>query len=152
MEYSEVVNINLNIVLTIWANDECITKISFGKVSSKLKESPLTTRASKQIKEYFNGDRSSFDLPLAPVGSEFQRKVWRKLQKIQIGEILSYKNIAISIGGVKYSRAIGMACNKNPLPILIPCHRVVGSKRTLTGYAGGIELKQKMLELEGISL
>ncbi|MGM9533900.1 MAG: methylated-DNA--[protein]-cysteine S-methyltransferase [Intestinibacter sp.] len=115
-----------------------------------VQESYLTKRAYIQLKEYMEGQRKQFELPLNPNGTEFQRKVWNALTKIPYGETRSYKDIAIAVGNEKASRAVGMANNKNPIPIIIPCHRVVGSNKKLVGYAGGLDLKEQLLSLEGI--
>lgn len=116
----------------------------------EIQESDLTKKAYIQLKEYMEGQRKQFDLPLNPKGTEFQTRVWNALTKIPYGEIRSYKDIAIAVGNEKASRAVGMANNKNPIPIVIPCHRVVGSNKKLVGYAGGLDLKEKLLSLEGI--
>ena len=109
---------------------------------------PLLERAQGQILEYFNGQRQVFDLPLSPVGTQFQQKVWKALLDIPYGETESYGELAARIGCPGGARAVGLANRNNPLPILIPCHRVIGAKGALTGYAGGVELKQKLLEHE----
>ena len=109
---------------------------------------PILEKAYKQLKEYFVGERKEFDLPLDPVGTEFQMKVWEALQTIPYGETRSYKEIAVQIGNENASRAVGMANNRNPLPIFIPCHRVVGADGGIVGYAGGTEVKVALLELE----
>lgn len=111
---------------------------------------PLLERAEGQILEYFNGQRQVFDLPLAPVGTPFQRKVWRALREIPYGRVESYGTLANRIGSPGGARAVGMANHGNPIPILIPCHRVVGADGRLTGYAGGLACKVRLLELEGI--
>ena len=111
-------------------------------------KTPLLERAEGQILEYLNGQRQVFDLPLSPVGTEFQRKVWRALLDIPYGETESYGALAERVGCPGCARAVGLANRNNPLPILIPCHRVVGAKGQLTGYAGGVELKQALLALE----
>lgn len=104
--------------------------------------------ASKQLKEYFNGQRKSFTLSLNPKGTEFQKRVWNALLDIPYGETRSYKDIATILGNDKASRAVGMANHNNPIMCIIPCHRVIGSRGALVGYAGGIDIKQKLLELE----
>lgn len=108
----------------------------------------LTDLAAQQLAEYFEGKRTAFDLPLSPVGTPFQMAVWQALLEIPYGETRSYGEIAAAIGNPKASRAVGMACNRNPIWIVIPCHRVVGSNRALTGYAGGLDMKRVLLELE----
>ena len=117
-----------------------------------IEESDLTKLAYTQIREYLDGQRKVFDLPLHPTGTEFQIKVWKALTEIPYGETRSYKDIAISIGNEKACRAVGMANNKNPIPIIIPCHRVIGANKKLVGYAGGLDLKERLLDLEGISI
>lgn len=101
-----------------------------------------------QLKAYFNGDLRHFDLSLAPVGTPFQRQVWAALQSIPYGETISYGEMAIRIGRPGAARAVGAANGKNPLPIVIPCHRVIGSNGQLTGYGGGLHLKEALLSLE----
>ena len=112
--------------------------------------SPLLLEAEKQLAEYFAGSRREFDLPLAPQGTAFQRKVWDALTEIPYGETRSYGEIAARIGNPKACRAVGMANNRNPLSILIPCHRVIGADGSLTGYAGGIPKKLWLLRHEGV--
>lgn len=109
---------------------------------------PLLERAEGQILEYLNGRRQEFDLPLAFAGTEFQRKVWQALREIPYGKTVSYGALAEHIGCPGGARAVGMANHANPLPILVPCHRVVGAGGQLTGYAGGLELKRALLALE----
>jgi methylated-DNA-[protein]-cysteine S-methyltransferase len=111
-------------------------------------ETPLIKKAASQLGEYFNGKRKTFELPLALHGTEFQNKIWKALQKIRYGETCSYGGLAAKTGNPKASRAVGMANNRNPIPIIIPCHRVIGKDGSLTGYAGGLELKRKLLDLE----
>ena len=113
----------------------------------KKAETPLLKQAIEEINEYLDGKRSSFDLPLALEGTEFQNKVWNALKEIPYGETRSYGEIAKVIGNEKASRAVGMANNKNPIAIIIPCHRVIGANGKLVGYAGGIDVKEKLLEL-----
>lgn len=108
----------------------------------------LGNDAKKQLEEYFSGTRIEFDLPLQPEGTEFQQAVWEALQKIPFGKTETYGNIAKAIGKPKAARAIGQANNRNPIAIVIPCHRVIGSNKQLTGYAGGLERKEFLLELE----
>jgi methylated-DNA-[protein]-cysteine S-methyltransferase len=110
---------------------------------------PMLDEAEQQLREYFAGDRQEFDLPLASEGSEFQKKVWAELQRIPYGEVASYGDIARRLGYEPViSRAVGVANASNPLPIVVPCHRVVGSDGSLTGYAGGVERKRALLDLE----
>ncbi|MBU6422065.1 MAG: methylated-DNA--[protein]-cysteine S-methyltransferase [Gammaproteobacteria bacterium] len=102
----------------------------------------------KQLKEYFAGQRRSFDLPLAPEGTDFQLKVWRALRGIPFGATWSYGQLAKRIGKPKASRAVGAANGQNPIPIIVPCHRVIGADGSLTGFGGGLKIKQQLLELE----
>ncbi|MDE5775271.1 MAG: methylated-DNA--[protein]-cysteine S-methyltransferase [Treponemataceae bacterium] len=104
--------------------------------------------AKAQISEYFFKRRKTFDIPLSLAGSEFQKKVWSALQSIPYGETHSYKQIAEIVGNKNAARAVGMANNHNPIPIIIPCHRVIGSDGKLVGYGGGIERKEYLLKME----
>ncbi|MGL4989693.1 MAG: methylated-DNA--[protein]-cysteine S-methyltransferase [Sarcina sp.] len=117
---------------------------------SKQNENEITKRTIKQIREYLEGERKSFDLPIHIEGTDFQKLVWNALIKIPYGEIRSYKDIAIEIGKEKAVRAVGNANNKNKIIIIIPCHRVIGSSGKLVGYAGGLDNKKKLLEIEKI--
>ena len=102
----------------------------------------------EQLRAYFAGKLETFDLQLAPEGTEFQKQVWRELCSISYGETISYGQLARRIGNARASRAVGLANGSNPIPIVIPCHRVIGSNGKLTGYGGGLEIKQKLLALE----
>jgi methylated-DNA-[protein]-cysteine S-methyltransferase len=113
-----------------------------------VRETPLIKKAAAQLDEYFNGKRKEFNLPLALHGTDFQNRVWEALQNIPYGETVSYSQIAAATGNLRARRAVGMANNRNPIPIIIPCHRVIGKDGNLTGYAGGLDLKQKLLLLE----
>lgn len=108
--------------------------------------------ATDQLVDYFNKKRSTFDVKLAPDGTAFQKQIWKQLLEIPYGETCSYLDIALSINKPSACRAIGMANSKNPIPIIIPCHRVIGKNGKLTGYAGGLENKAKLLEIENIHL
>ena len=104
-----------------------------------------------QLEEYFAGQRLEFDLPLAPRGTEFQRRVWHALREIPYGKTISYGELARRIGNPSASRAVGLANGANPLPILVPCHRVIGADGSLTGFGGGLPIKRKLLALEGLA-
>ena len=121
-----------------------------GFVSEKQKENKdkLCVDAIQQLEEYLSGKRKVFDLPLKVEGTAFQKKVWKALCSIAYGETRSYKEIAIQIGNERACRAVGMANNKNPIGILIPCHRVIGTNHKLVGYAGGLDKKEFLLTLE----
>ncbi len=108
----------------------------------------LTNRAMEQLREYFSGQRKQFELPYELRGTEFQKKVWAALEAIPYGQTRSYREIAQAVGNPKAVRAVGAANGKNPMWIVVPCHRVIGADGGLTGYAGGVELKRALLELE----
>ncbi len=108
----------------------------------------LTDRAMEQLREYFSGQRKQFELPYELRGTEFQKKVWAALEAIPYGQTRSYREIAQAVGNPKAVRAVGAANGKNPMWIVVPCHRVIGADGGLTGYAGGVELKRALLELE----
>lgn len=114
------------------------------------KDTPLLKETEKQLLEYLEGKRKLFDVPLNPKGTKFMKEVWTALQEIPYGETKTYGQIAQRIGKPKAARAIGMANHRNPIPIIIPCHRVIGSNGKLVGYALGMEKKEFLLMLEGI--
>ncbi|MHC1720427.1 MAG: methylated-DNA--[protein]-cysteine S-methyltransferase [Clostridiaceae bacterium] len=116
-----------------------------------IKETELIKKAYGELVEYLEGKRKSFDIPLAPKGTEFQMNVWKALQEIPYGETRTYKEIAETIGNPKACRAVGLSNNRNPISIIIPCHRVIGSNGKLVGYAGGLEVKEYLLKLENQS-
>lgn len=111
-------------------------------------ETPLLAEGKRQLMEFFAGTRKEFDLPLCAEGTEFRKKVWKALLEIPYGTTITYGQLALTVGNPKAVRAVGQANHHNPIPILIPCHRVVGSNGSLTGYGGGMELKQQLLNLE----
>lgn len=137
-------------VLEIIENNEKIICLRLVESAGEENPSEITNKAVLQLKEYFAGERFEFDLPLEPKGTAFQQMVWQELCKIPYGELKCYEDIAIQIGNPKACRAVGMANNKNPIPIIIPCHRVVGKNGALVGYAYGTEIKKKLLEIEKI--
>ncbi len=122
----------------------------YPNVSYNKKETPLIKQAEKELREYFEGTRKVFTLPLSLKGTPFQMKVWEELRKIPYGETLSYGQIAENVGNPKAARAVGMANNKNPIMIIVPCHRVIGKNGKLVGYAGGVDIKEKLLKIEGV--
>jgi methylated-DNA-[protein]-cysteine S-methyltransferase len=138
--------------ISITENGQYITEVYFGKKiippDTVLHETELLKDAAAQLDEYLAGKRQSFTLPFAPEGTEFQRSVWNALLTIPYGETRSYKQIAQSIGKEKACRAVGNANNKNPVPILIPCHRVIGANSAMVGYYGGLEMKKHLLDIE----
>ncbi len=115
---------------------------------NKSMPSPLQREVDKQMREYFEGKRKAFELPLRPDGTDFQKKVWNALLEIPFGETRSYQDIANAVGSPKACRAVGMANHQNPIIIVIPCHRVIGKNGKLVGYGGGLSMKEKLLLLE----
>lgn len=112
-------------------------------------EDPVLAECARQLGEYFDAKRREFDLPLAAAGSDFQQRVWREIARIPFGETVSYAELARRAGAAGSARAAGAATGHNPLSVVVPCHRVVGSDGSLTGYAGGLERKTRLLEIEG---
>ena len=141
--------------ITIVQNGDAITHLHIGEMpvlpaDAEERATPLLREACRQLSEYFAGTRQTFSLPLAPAGTDFQKKAWRALCTIPYGQTRTYKDMAIAIGCPKGFRAVGLANNKNPIAILIPCQRVIGANGKLVGYAGGLHLKKFLLELEGV--
>jgi methylated-DNA-[protein]-cysteine S-methyltransferase len=138
--------------LEIGADGDAITKVWFVEHTATAvpDDAPaVLTQAVQQLEDYFDGERSDFDLPLAPRGTDFQRRVWAELEKIPYGETASYGEIAGRLGlPPGASRAVGLANGSNPIAIVVPCHRVIGADGSLTGYAGGLERKRFLLDLE----
>ena len=143
--------------LRIVEHDGAITAIEFAPYpdldgrprGDRDDENPLLVEARRQLRAYFDRDLEEFDLPLAPAGTSFQMAVWEQLRLIGYGETASYGQIAHRLGHTNAaSRAVGLANGRNPIPIVVPCHRVIGADGSLTGYAGGMERKQTLLELE----
>lgn len=134
--------------ITVIADENYIKAVQFGKSEYVNKKTPLISEAVNQLQEYFKGDRKVFTVPLKPDGTDFQRKVWKALTEIPYGQTASYGEIAEKIGKSGGARAVGNANNKNPIAIMIPCHRVIGANGSLTGYAAGIDIKKKLLDLE----
>ncbi len=148
-----------NYTIILVGDEEGISHLYFNSENYEPRLSPTYQQseyffkeAKKQIKEFFYGERTKFNLKLNPKGTEFQKKVWKELLKIPYGELRTYKDIAIKIGNPNASRAIGMANNRNPIPLIIPCHRVVGANNKLVGYAYGIDMKKKLINLEKMPL
>jgi methylated-DNA-[protein]-cysteine S-methyltransferase len=138
--------------LTLFADDDgAISRIAFGAGEAPVSddgEAPALTAAATQLSEYLAGERTAFDLPLRARGNAFEQLVWAELARIPYGETASYGEIARRIGHPGAARAVGHANARNPLAIVVPCHRVIGSNGSLTGYAGGLDLKRALLALE----
>ncbi len=135
--------------LEITADNVCIRNVSFCQKEAQLQShSTILDECATQLDEYFNKQRTQFDLPLNPIGTEFQKSVWGQLQNIPFGTTISYMDLAKRLGDPKVIRAAATANGKNPIAIIIPCHRVIGSDGSLTGYAGGLRRKKWLLEHE----
>lgn len=146
--------------LYVVSNASSLVAIHFAKswkeekenyVQIKMSNTPLLKKTQKQLSEYFSGKRTEFDLPVAPEGTDFQKSAWKTLQKIPFGKTWSYLEQATKMGKPKAIRAVGGANGRNPIPIVIPCHRVIGKNGTLTGYAGGLSIKEQLLKIEAVS-
>jgi methylated-DNA-[protein]-cysteine S-methyltransferase len=146
--------------LLIAGDDAAIRRIEFPKNGKARRPEPdwkesgrgPVGEAARQLREYFAGGRTEFDLPIAPDGTPFQQSVWRHLQDIPYGATISYGELARRTGNPKASRAVGAANGANPIPIMIPCHRVIGANGKLTGFGGGLPIKEKLLALEAKQL
>lgn len=136
--------------VTVEDDGHAITSVFFGGSTEPAMPSPLTARAFEQLEMYFLGRLRVFSLPLNPRGTPFQKRVWAALQTIPFGETRSYGQIARQIGCPGGARAVGMANNRNPISIVIPCHRVIGANGTLVGYGGGLATKEALLRLENV--
>ncbi len=133
--------------LTLVADGEALVEARFGGFPI-FHESPVLDMAERELKEYFSRQRFAFDVPLAPQGTPFQLRVWEEVRKIPYGETRAYIDIARALGNEKACRAVGRANNRNPLPLFVPCHRVIGRDGALVGYAGGLAAKKWLLRLE----
>jgi len=150
MKYWDIFKSELGPIQVI-CDEEWVLGVEFGSEAPKeglKKSTDLIKKTVLQLNEYLIGERTEFDLPLKPEGTAFQKKVWEALCTIPYGQTRSYKEIAVQIGNEKGCRAVGMANNRNPIPIIIPCHRVIGADKSLVGYGGGLNIKVKLLNLE----
>lgn len=136
--------------LELTSDQNFLLSVSFAEMPGKLSDfQPAILKESiAQITEYFDGKRKEFDLKLQPAGTDFQLKVWEEVKKVTFGKTVSYLDIAIKTGSKNNTRAVGLANGKNPIPIIIPCHRIIGTNGKLTGYAGGLERKKWLLQHE----
>ena len=138
-----------NISLEIITENDKLKGINFVEsFKETTKDDSFQKEIKKELMEYFEGKRKVFEIPLEVEGTEFQKKVWTEMAKIPFGERTSYGELAEKSGCPKGARAVGLACNKNKIPIIIPCHRVVGKNGNLTGFAGGLDIKAQLLKLE----
>lgn len=137
-------------LLKIETDEKQLLSISF--VSSPENDSDfqpeILDETARQLEEYFKGRRKKFDLKLAPEGTLFQQKVWQQIIKVEYGETATYQKVAQQVGTEKHTRAVGLANGQNPIPIIVPCHRIIGANGKLTGYAGGIDRKKWLLQHE----
>ena len=137
--------------MTAYEEYETIIRLELGNLhEGNIMRTPLLKDTENQIIQYFSGKRKNFDLPINPQGTDFQKNVWNKLLDIPYGHVCTYAEIAQMCANPKAVRAVGSANNKNPIMIIIPCHRVIGKNGNLTGYAYGVEVKKRLLELEKI--
>jgi methylated-DNA-[protein]-cysteine S-methyltransferase len=140
--------------LRLLSNGSALVRIEFpGQhgTDGEARLDDILEQAARELEEYFSGARRRFDVPLAADGTDFQHRVWEALRAIPYGEMRSYRDIADDLGNRQAVRAVGAANGRNPIPIIVPCHRVVGSNGQLTGFAGGLAAKRTLLELEGLS-
>ena len=135
--------------LALCANGDDLCALRFAATGDEMDAAPVLMQAARELEEYFAGRRTAFSVPLSMHGTPFQMAVWAALRAIPYGETRSYGELAAQIGRPRACRAVGMANHVNPLPILVPCHRVLGADGRLTGYAGGLNVKEFLLKLEG---
>ncbi len=134
--------------LTLEGDDRVVTRIGFGRATAPQGDAAAVSAAALQLEQYLAGERTEFDLEVELDGTPFERRVWDAVRAIPYGETASYAEIARRIGRPGASRAVGRANGRNPVAVVVPCHRVIGSDGSLTGYAGGIEMKRALLALE----
>lgn len=139
--------------ISITASDEGITSLYFvNEKENAVSSSTIIEQCITQLKAYFAGKLTTFSVLLAPEGTEFQQRVWKTLQTIPHGQIWSYKKLALTLGSVNYCRAVGMANSRNPISLIIPCHRVIGHNGKLVGYTGGLDIKRWLLHYEKVDI
>ncbi len=159
--YKQIINTSLGYLTLIYSKDY-LYQLSFGEnyKLNKYIESELNSIKKdngsniyiKEVLEYLNGSRKYFDIPIKLIGSSFSKKVWEELIKVEYGQLKTYKDIALKVGGERYSRAVGMANGKNPIPIIVPCHRIIKSDGSLGGYSSGLDIKKELLKIEKIQI
>ncbi|MBO9565608.1 MAG: methylated-DNA--[protein]-cysteine S-methyltransferase [Niastella sp.] len=140
---------NKGLAAVLWENDR--PNRVHAKAEEENEQHPVLLEAERQLQEYFAGNRNSFSLPLDMIGTPFQQQVWEALTTIPHGETRNYQQIANQLGNPKAVRAVGAANGRNPVSIIVPCHRVIGTNGSLTGFAGGLEAKAYLLSLEGVA-
>jgi methylated-DNA-[protein]-cysteine S-methyltransferase len=134
--------------LTLEGDDLSLTRLGFDPPASPQGDAPAVAAAAIQLEQYFAGERTEFDLDIDLAGTPFERRVWDEVRAIPYGETATYAEIARRVGSPSACRAVGRANGRNPIAVIVPCHRVIGSDGSLTGYAGGVEMKRALLELE----
>lgn len=139
-------------IFYLTANDEGLTAIHWKEQAVPVARTPILEQAQDELSEYFEGRRKQFSVPLSAQGTDFQERVWKALSRIPYGATRSYSDIAREVGTPKAMRAVGAANGRNPLAIIVPCHRVIASDGTLGGYAGGLPMKVRLLQIEGVNL
>jgi methylated-DNA-[protein]-cysteine S-methyltransferase len=137
-------------LLAVTATDQFVIGVDFVSKQKNSSANKISKQAVKELAEYFSGKREKFSVPIFYTGTTWQNKVWNKLLNVPYGSVISYKDLATAVGKTKAARAVGQAVNKNPIAIIVPCHRVIGSRGDLVGYAGGLRKKQQLLLLEGL--
>lgn len=136
------------LIAVLWPNDGPL-RVRLGEMREG-RCHPVLVETERQLGQYFGGERRRFELPIQFQGTPFQNRVWRQLLRIPYGETRSYSHLAVAVGNGSAARAVGLAVSKNPLSIILACHRVVGARGALTGFAGGLETKARLLELEAV--
>ncbi|MFG2061867.1 methylated-DNA--[protein]-cysteine S-methyltransferase [Micromonospora sp. NPDC048871] len=143
-------------IFCVATDGDSVCGVHFGPVESatEMPADPIAARAVAELRAYFAGELTEFRIPVrVPRGSDFERAVWREMTRIPYGETLTYGQVARLVGDPGAARAVGVACNRNPIPIIVPCHRIIGAGGKLVGFGGGLDLKVKLLELEaGVAL
>lgn len=138
--------------LTVTMDEGAVTRVRFGRYSSRRPADTLQRTVARELGEYLSGERRKFTFPIRPAGSEFERRVWKELARIPYGRTKTYGEVARAIGNPHAARAVGGANGRNPIPIVVPCHRVVAAGGKLGGFGGGLSLKKKLLDLETTAL
>lgn len=151
MKYGKYIHTVIGIIY-LESEFDAVTKLQYADEVRPAESCPLLDVAERQLREYLAGVRRAFDLPLDPGGTPFQRQVWAALREIPYGETRSYKDIALRVGKPGGTQAVGMANNRNPIAIVIPCHRVIGANGALVGYGGGVDRQAFLLRLEGVHI
>ncbi|MDR0449060.1 MAG: methylated-DNA--[protein]-cysteine S-methyltransferase [Rickettsiales bacterium] len=151
MKYIQYID-SPNGIITLVANDAALIELEFGRRHAATEGNKITKLAAAQLAEYFSGARREFSIPLAPAGTKFQKSVWSGLLAIPYGKAISYKQLATNIGRPLACRAVGNANGKNPISIIIPCHRVIAADGTIGGYSSGLANKTRLLRIEGIDI